>query len=419
MKNATSQITCPHCGHQFYAEQALEKQLLARLEKDYQEKTATQAALINQQRAALEKERQRLVEQSADQELLIAKRVEAQLAALAEAERVKAKEEFVQKLATLEEENRSRRDENMRLKKQEVELLQREASLKEAQERLQIDIDRTLLERQSELEHKIRSVEAEKSELRFKEYEKQLADQKRLIGEMKRKAEQGSVQLQGEVQELALEEMLRRQFPFDRIDEVPKGVRGADVVQTVVDSLQRNCGKIIFESKRTKSFNDDWIGKLKQDQADQGAEIAVIVTEAMPVDLKRFGQKDGVWVCNFQEIKGLALVLREMLVRTHSAKEAQENKGDKLEMLYRYLTGAEFTQRIEAIVDGFSHLQRDLDREKKAMQRIWKSREKQIERIVNNTIDMYAAVKGIAGSSIESIPSLELPHIEDEADAAD
>jgi hypothetical protein len=218
--------------------------------------------------------------------------------------------------------------------------------------------------------------------------------------------------MQGEVQELALEDYLTRHFPFDRVVQVAKGVRGADVIQTVIDSHQRECGKIIFESKRTKAFSNDWIGKLKADQIDQGAELAVIVTETMPVDMTRFGEMDGVWICSFPEVKSLAFVLREMLLRTQSIKVAQENKGDKMEMIYRYLTGVEFKQRVEAIVDGFSELRAELDREKNAMQRLWKTREKQIEKIINNTIDMYGSVKGIAGSAVGNIPSLELPQPE-------
>ncbi len=409
MSNPKTQITCPNCGHRFYAEEALEKQILAKLEHDYQQKAARQVELLNQQRAVLEQEKQKLAKQLLDQDHLIKHKVEEEKKQLFDLARVKAEEGVAQRLRALEEENKSRREENLKLQKMEVELLKRENQLKEEQERMQIEIDKRLLEEQSTIEAKVRAAEAEKSELRIKEYEKKLQDQRKLVEEMKRRAEQGSMQMQGEVQELALEDFLIRHFPFDQIAQVPKGVRGADVIQTVVDSMQRECGKIIFESKRTKAFSNDWIGKLKADQIEQGAELAVIVTEAMPSDMSRFGEKEGVWICSFPEVKSLAFVLREMLLRTQSVKVAQENKGDKMEMIYRYLTGVEFKQRVEAIVDGFSELRTELDREKNAMQRLWKMREKQIEKIINNTIDMYGSVKGIAGSSIENIPSLELP----------
>jgi hypothetical protein len=409
MSNPKTQITCPNCGHRFYAEEALEKQLLAKLEQDYQQKAARQVEILNQQRAVLEQEKQKLAKQLLDQDQLIKHKVEQEKKQLFDMARVKAEESVAQRLKALEEENKARREENLKLQKMEVELLTRENQLKEEQERMQIEIDKRLLEKQSTIEAKVRAAEVEKSELRFKEYEKKLQDQRKLVEEMKRRAEQGSMQMQGEVQELALEDFLKRHFPFDQIAQVPKGVRGADVVQIVIDSLQRQCGKIIFESKRTKAFSNDWISKLKADQIEQGAELAVIVTEAMPSDMTRFGEKEGVWICSFPEVKSLAFVLREMLLRTQSVKVAQENKGDKMEMIYRYLTGVEFKQRVEAIVDGFSELRTELDRERNAMQRLWKMREKQIEKIINNTIDMYGSVKGIAGSSIENIPSLELP----------
>lgn len=412
MNRPKTQITCPNCGHRFYAEEALEKQLLAKLEQDYQEKAARQVKILNQQRAALEQEKQEFARQLLDQDRLVQQKVEAEKKRLFDTARATAEEGVAHRLKALEEENRARREENLKLQKMEVELLKRENRLKEEQERMQIEIDKRLLEQQSAIEAKVRAAEVEKSELRFKEYEKKLHDQKKLVEEMKRRAEQGSMQMQGEVQELALEEFLQRHFPFDQIAQVPKGVRGADVIQTVIDPLQRECGKIIFESKRTKAFSNDWISKLKADQIEQRAELAVIVTEAMPTDMTRFGEKEGVWICSFPEVKSLAFVLREMLLRTQSVKVAQENKGDKMEMIYRYLTGVEFKQRVEAIVDGFSELRTELDREKNAMQRLWKTREKQIEKIINNTIDMYGSVKGIAGSAIETIPSLELPQLE-------
>ncbi len=409
MSNPKTQITCPNCGHRFYAEEALEKQLLAKLEQDYQQKAARQVEILKQQRAALEQEKQELAKQALDQDQLIKHKVEEEKKQLFDIARATAEEGVAQRLKALEEENKARREENLKLQKMEVELLKRETQLKEEQERMQIEIDKRLFEKQSTIEAKVRAAEAEKSELRFKEYEKKLQDQRKLVEEMKRRAEQGSMQMQGEVQELALEEFLKRHFPFDQIAQVPKGVRGADVIQTVVDLRQRECGKIIFESKRTKAFSNDWISKLKVDQIEQHAELAVIVTEAMPSGMTRFGEKEGVWICSFPEVKSLAFVLREILLRTQSVQVAQENKGDKMEMIYRYLTGVEFKQSVEAIVDGFSELRTELDREKNAMQRLWKTREKQIEKIINNTIDMYGSVKGIAGSSIENIPSLELP----------
>ena len=225
---------------------------------------------------------------------------------------------------------------------------------------------------------------------------------------MQRKAEQGSMQMQGEVQELALEDLLRNEYPFDIVEEVPKGISGADVIQTVFNSFQQVCGKIIYESKRTKAFSESWIEKLKEDQRNQQADIAIIITETLPKEIDKFSRKDGVWICSFNEAKALSFVLREMIIKTHSVKSSEENKGDKMSLLYNYLISDDFRHRVESIVDGFSGLKGDLDKEKRAMQKIWKEREKQIEKVTSNTIDMYASIKGIAGSAIGTVQALEL-----------
>jgi hypothetical protein len=190
------------------------------------------------------------------------------------------------------------------------------------------------------------------------------------------------MQMQGEVQEIALEDLLRADFPFDIIDEVPKGVRGADVIQTVINPLQQVCGKIIYESKRTKAFSDQWIEKLKEDQREQSAVIAVIVTEVLPKEIERFGRRDGVWICTYHDVKSLIFILRETILREYSIRMSHENKGDKVELLYRYLVSDDFHQRVEAIVEGFSSLKGEMDA-KNGHDKNWKEREKQIEKVIS------------------------------------
>jgi hypothetical protein len=232
---------------------------------------------------------------------------------------------------------------------------------------------------------------------------------------MKRKSEQGSMQMQGEVQELALEEALTNLFPFDDIQPVPKGIKAADVIQNVRNEFQKVCGSIVYESKRTKAFSDSWIEKLKDDIIDTGANISVIVTESLQKDMTRFGMKEGVWICTFQEIQCVAFVLREMLLKEHFALSSIKNTGDKKELLYQYLTNDNFRQRVEGIVEGFNSIKIQIDQEKRAMQRIWKEREKQIDKVITNTIDMYSSIRGIAGSAIGTVKALELPgYVEDE-----
>jgi hypothetical protein len=240
-----------------------------------------------------------------------------------------------------------------------------------------------------------------------KELEKQLDDQKRLAEEMRRKSEQGSTQLQGEVQELALEELLRATFPFDQITEVGKGVRGADCIQIVRNNFGQECGKIIYESKRTRDFSPDWIEKLKTDMRSQGALVAVIVTQAMPKDMECFGEKNGVWICSFSEVKALAFILRDMILRLFTAARSQDNKGDKMNLLYDYLTSPEFGEQWKAIREGFLSMKQSIQRERDTMEKLWKAREKQLEKVLLNAAHVRGSIEGIAGKDAIDVNLLE------------
>lgn len=402
-------IKCPNCNHLFPVEDALLRQAEEQIKKEYEQKITQQASLFNKERETLEKERTDFeAKKQRENEIFkdkLAKKLEEEKNRLEQL----TKEEFELKLRQLQEENVKRKSENMELKQKELGLLKKEEELKERLEEFDMQLEKKLIEKKNEIADEIKKKEHEKTELKIKEYEKQLNDQKKLVEEMQRKAEQGSMQMQGEVQELAIEDLLRATFPFDIIEEVSKGIRGADAIQTVVNPLQQVCGKIIFESKRTKNFSDAWIEKLKEDQRMQGASLAVIVTETFPKDMKQFGRKDGVWICSYQEVTSLTLVLREILIKEFAIKSAEVNKGDKMELLYSYLISDDFRQRVEAIVEGFSSLKFEMDREKRAMQKIWKEREKQIEKVITNTIDMYGSIKGIAGNAIGTVKALELP----------
>jgi hypothetical protein len=292
--------------------------------------------------------------------------------------------------------------------KAEIERLKREKD--ELKESVMADAEGALNQKLIEEKEKIRKTEQDRNELAIKELQKQLEDQKRLTEEMKRKQEQGSMQLQGEVQELAIEEWLTANFPLDSIEEIKKGARGGDCIQTVNTRTRQNCGTIYYESKRTKDFQPSWIEKFKSDIRDKGANIGVLVTEVLPSEMDRMGLKDGIWICTYEEFKGLCKVLRESLVQISNAVVSQENKGDKMSLLYDFLTSNTFRLQIEAIVEGFTQMQSDLESEKRAMQRIWKMREKQLEKVITNTIDMHGSIKGIAGSAIQDIKQLDLPY---------
>ncbi|MBI3135680.1 MAG: DUF2130 domain-containing protein [Bacteroidetes bacterium] len=414
-----SKITCPNCGTTFNAEEAIAKGLEEKLTREFQEKNkkaAEQLELKNQEflrkqtdlenlRKEFESRQEKAREEYAQKLKEDREKILAESKAKAEKE---AGESIGLKLKDLEETLQKKQKENLELQKKEIEFLKKEQELKEIKDKMELEIQRKMLEVKKQSEEELSRRFSEQFELREKEYKKQIDDQKKLTEEMQRKMEQGSMQLQGEVQELVIEEVLKAAFPFDVIEEVAKGARGADCIQTVRNNLMQECGKIIYESKRTKAFSQEWINKLKDDMRASGAELAVLITETPPKDQKHFAHINGVWVCSYTEFKALAAVLRDSLIRIKSASESNENKGEKMEMLYSYLTGNEFRQQVEAIVEGFTSLQTELEKEKKAMQLIWKRREKQIEKVIHNTLAMHGSVKGIAGASVQDIRSLEL-----------
>lgn len=375
---------CPNCGFEFDVDELIQHQVEESIKRKYD-------LLLKENESKLKKEfeeEKKLIQQESI---------------------IKAKRDVELELEKLKEEYQKTSKENLELRKRELELKKREAELETIQEKMKIDFERQMLEKRKEMEESIRKTELDKIQVKIMEYEKQLEDQKKLIDELKRKAEHIPNQLKGEVQEIVLENLLKSLYPSDKIHEVPKGVKGADVIQTVCNDTQQVCGVIIYESKRTKSFKEEYIEKLKEDQRKIRADLAVIVTEVMPKGLNKLTNIDGVWIRSFTEVASLSFVLREMLIKLYSFKISQENKHDKMNLLYNYLTGDEFRQQVEAIVEGFMGLKENLDKEKNAMQKIWKEREKQIEKVINSTIDMYGSIKGIAGNAIKDIKKLELP----------
>ena len=287
----------------------------------------------------------------------------------------------------------------------EIEFLQKEQGLKTKEAELELTLQRKLIEERGKLQEQLAKEEAEKNNLkeqqfamRTKELEKQIEDQKKLVEEMRRKQEQGSMQLQGEVQELMLEELLQTTFPFDKIEEVGKGVRGADCIQVVRNQFGNESGKIIYESKRTKDFANEWIEKLKSDMRTLGADVAIIVTQTLPKDMDRFGEKDGVYICTFTEVRSVALLLRNALLKIAEAKKSQENKGDKMVMLYDYLISSEFSEQWKAIREGFMSMKLSIQKERDTMEKLWKAREKQLEKVLLNAAHIKGSVEGIAGA---------------------
>lgn len=404
-------ITCPNCNHQFEPGDSMrdeiEKELRGKM-VDWQKKKDEEFRLketsFQQQLQAKDEENRKQIDaekKKLQQELqdTIRKSVAA---------------DFENQLKMLQQNATENEEKLKEARKQQLEFLQKEQALKTREEELQLTLQKQLMEEREKLKEQLQKEESEKInlkeqeyQLRLKELEKQLDDQKKLAEEMRRKSEQGSMQLQGEVQELMLEELLQATFPFDKIEEVGKGVRGADCTQIVRNQFGNEAGKIIYESKRTKDFSNEWIEKLKADMRTLGADVAVIVTQAFPKDMDRFGEKDGVYICSFAEVRSVALLLRNALLKIADAKKSQDNKGDKMHMLYDYLTGSEFSEQWKAIREGFMSMKLSIQRERDAMEKLWKAREKQLEKVLLNAAHIKGSVEGIAGADAINLNLLE------------
>ena len=417
-----TQISCPRCGEPIDVQDILAHQLEDEIKLKYERAAQVEKQLLKEREDAFRQSLEDFEEKKKRENELFQERLDKQLKEKqAESElkiRARLQEEQSEQFKLMQQELNEKSEQLKELNRSKAEiarLMREREELKEvALAEAQLQLNQALTTEKD----KIRKSEEEKNELRIRELQKKLEDQMKLTEEMRRKQEQGSMQMQGEVQELAIEEWLMTHFPLDTIDEIKKGARGGDCIQVVHTRSKQNCGRIYYESKRTKDFQTGWIEKFKADMREKEADIGVLVTEAMPQSMARVGQIDGVWVCTYEEFKGLAAVLRESVIQVSTALSSQENKGDKMVMLYDYLSSTTFRMQVEAIVEGFSSMKIALESEKRSMQRIWKEREKQIDKVTTNTIDMYGSIKGIAGSAIQSVKALELPEVGfDEEDA--
>ncbi len=412
MPQESNTVRCPNCAHELDVNDILYKQLDDELRQKYEANLAqeTQRFAAENKKLAAEKAELDKARESLDAD--IAKQVRAGVAGerekLRETLRGEIASEQAEQLKLLNEqlEHKSQQLRELNRTRAEVEKLKREkAEAKDAAEfAAQKKLNATLVEERE----KIRRLEAERTTLALSEKEiviQQLRDQ---LQDASKKAEQGSTQLQGEAQELVIEDWLANAYPLDSIEEIKKGARGGDCLQVVNTQTRQDCGSIYYESKRTKHFQPAWIEKFKTDIREKGASVGVLVSDAMPVGMEHLGMIDGVWVCSFSEFKGLSQVLRTSIIDVSRAVASQENRGDKMQMLYAFLTSDEFRHQIEGIVEGFTQMQTDLESEKRAMQGIWKKREKQIQKVLLNTNNMYSSVRGIAGSAVQSVPQLEL-----------
>ncbi|WP_187928169.1 DUF2130 domain-containing protein [Helicobacter pylori] len=426
-ENQTIPFKCPKCQAPINVSEALYKQIelenqsrfLAQ-QKEFEKEVNEKRAQYHTHLKMLEQKEEALKERAKEQQAKFDEAVKQASALALQDERAKIIEE-ARKNAFLEQQKglellqkeldeKSKQVQELHQKEAEIERLKRENN--EAESRLEAENEKKLNEKLDLEREKIEKALHEKNELKFKQQEEQLEMLRNELKNAQRKAELSSQQFQGEVQELAIEEFLRQKFPLDSVEEIKKGQRGGDCIQVVHTREFQNCGKIYYESKRTKEFQKAWVEKLKNDMREIGADVGVIVSEVLPKEMERMGLFDGVWVCSFEEFKGLSAVLREGVIQVSLAKKSQENKGDKVDLLYHYLTSSEFSMQVNAIIEGFEQLRADLESEKRAMARIWKSREKQIEKVFEGTINMYGSIKGIVGNAIGQVKVLELGYDE-------
>ena len=391
MSNYT--VTCPKCQHSFEPTDAIreevEKELRGKM-TDWQKKKEEETNLL-------------LAEQKPKLQTEITEQLKKNIAS-----------DYEHKIKLMQENETKMQQQANEYREKELDFLKKLQDIQTKEAELELELQRKLNAERELIKQQIQKEELERisikdqeHQLKVKELEKQIEDQRKLAEEMRRKAEQGSMQMQGEVQELLLEELLKASFPFDLISEVGKGVRGADCIQTVRNNIGQEAGKIIYESKRTTAFAAEWIEKLKADMRSQGADIAIIVTQTFPKDMDRFGEKDGVYICSFQEVRSVALLLRNAILKVHDVRKSQVNKGDKMTLLYDYLIGNEFGEQWKAIGEGFRQMRQSIQKERDAMEKLWKSREKQLEKVLLNAMHIKGSIEGIAGSDSINLDLLQ------------
>lgn len=395
-------VLCPKCGHAIPLTEALSRQIREQLRRELE------APLVEKERSIANRSRE-LDDKEKSLDRIVAERVQQERPILETQLKQEAKREVASEVEFLKSQN-AEKDRRLReAERTELELRRERVALQEAHQRLKLEVARQVDAEREQIRRETAKRVTEEYRLKDLEKDKKLTEMKAQIEELKRKAEQGSQQTQGEVLELDLEQMLRSRFPTDQIEPVPKGMAGADVLQIVKSPSGQFAGTIIWETKRTRGWNEGWVQKLKENQRNTNAEISVLVTQVLPKDIDHFEWKDGVWITTSAYAFGLATALRQHLIQVALTKLSTIGKNEKMEVLYTYLTSTEFRHRVEAIVETFVTMQGELGREKRAITRMWEERDKQIQQVVNNIAGMYGDMQGIIGSSLPSIKSLSLP----------
>lgn len=417
-------IICPNCKTEIKLTESLAAPLIESTRQQFEQRLAQKDSEISQREQAMRDREKQLVEEKRKLDDQVANQVAEQLKA--ERARVIAEESRKAKLASAAElEGKARelaelhevlkaRDEKLAQAQQaQAELIKKQRELDDAKRELELTVAKRVQDGLTEARQLARKEAEDEQKLKVLEKEQTIAAMQKQIEDLKRRAEQGSQQLQGEVQELELENLLRLKFPFDAIEPVPKGEFGGDVLHRVIGSGGQIGGTLLWEFKRTKNWSDAWLVKLRDDQRAAKAEVAVIVSHTLPKGVETFELIEGVWVTHPRAALPVAMILRQSLLEIALARQSSEGQQSKTEMVYQYLTGPRFRQRVEAIVEAFSTMQEDLDKERKAIMKQWAKREEQIERVMSATVGMYGDLQGIAGKSLQEIEGLGFPALED------
>ncbi|OFY82792.1 MAG: hypothetical protein A3F72_01530 [Bacteroidetes bacterium RIFCSPLOWO2_12_FULL_35_15] len=411
MTAKNTKIICPKCGNEFNVEDAIAHQIEDKYKQELSSKILEIEADFKKKEGSLAKKESELKLKTAEIEQQIEAKTKLEVEKKENEIKKKIETDYEERLTQLNTDLESKRKENVSLKKIELE----NTKLKNDLELQKINIEAEFEKKRKEDLKTATSILKEnlrnEFELQIKDKDQQLSNMKEQVDIMKKKAEQGSMQQQGETLEILVEEILRDHHPNDIIEGIKKGVHGADVLQTVINNSGAECGKILYECKRAKNWSKDWLDKLKNDALEAKAELKVLVTEVLPEGAEKISIIDGICICKYQDVRGVSALLRERLINVAFLSHSQINKGEKMITLYNYLTSEEFKMQLTSVVEGFSELQQSYFDEKKKMHALWKQREKQLEKIILGTTSFYGAIRGIAGASAVNIELLETPKL--------
>jgi hypothetical protein len=407
-KLLTDQIKCPTCGDLIPVSETLHHQLIEAARKELKEENAEQQKRVLARENELKEKEKALQIAEKNIELMVENKLKQEKVRLQSEAALKAREAWSIEQKDLKEQLDEKNKQLQMAHIAELDLRKRKRELEDKEKSFEIELARKLDEERGQIEEAAVKNALAAHSLKDAEKEKKLQDAIRANEELRRKLQQGSQQTQGEVMELELEELLKSAFPQDDILPVSKGIKGADLLQKVYGPNGQSCGIIVWESKQTKAWSEGWISKLKDDQREMKADIAVLVTEILPKEINRFGFKNNIWITKFDTVVGLATAIRVTLIQVAVTKRLSVGKNEKMEILFQYLSGIEFKQKVEAIVEAFVAMQEDLSEEKRFFAKRWAKREKQIERVIANTVGMYGNLQGLMGASIQSIPELEI-----------